>query len=122
MRFYSATRSMQVFGDLWHIEDAVGEGDVVVLATVDTGSLSPTVFTAMSTVAVVVSLAMARAWDRVAKALVPRAGAWGVLVLVTLVTLVGKLAFTDPLVLTLTCAVGQLALCCLLIVQRRSPS
>lgn len=39
--------------------------------------------------------------------------------LVTIATLALKLALVSALWLTLSCAVGQLALCCLLIVERQ---
>ncbi|MEM9458737.1 MAG: hypothetical protein AAGF11_31460 [Myxococcota bacterium] len=91
----------------------------VVLDALDTRALTPAAFALMSTGAVIISLAAARSWDRVAKALVPRAWAWSVLMLVTAAALVSKLLLTDALLLTLACALGQLALCCLLIVERR---
>lgn len=91
----------------------------IVLATVDTRALSPAAFALMSTGAVIISLTMARAWDRVAKALRPRAWAWSALMLATAAALASKLLLTEPLLLTLACALGQLALCCLLIVERR---
>lgn len=91
----------------------------IVLAALDTRALSSAQFALMSTAAVVASLAMARGWDRVAKALVPRAWAWSALMVVTAAAIASKLLLTHALWLTLACALGQLALCCLLIVERR---
>ncbi|MCA9650770.1 MAG: DUF1624 domain-containing protein [Myxococcales bacterium] len=90
----------------------------VVLELLDTGRWSSTSFTLACTAAVVVSLVLARRWDALAKSLQGRRGAWGALVLVAAVTLGLELVITTPLPHVMVAVVGQLALCCLLVVQR----
>lgn len=92
----------------------------IVLSAMDTHALSSWPFAGLSTAAVVLSLVLARRWDAVAKSLQGRSGAWAALVVITAVTLVLKLVLTNEAAHYVVSITGQLALCCLLVVQRPS--
>lgn len=89
---------------------------------IDTHSLTSWPFAGLSTAVMIISLLLARRWDAVAKSLQGRRWAWGVLVGFTALAVGLQLVITDVTAHHLVSIAGQLALCCLLVVQRPSAS
>ncbi|MEM7160198.1 MAG: heparan-alpha-glucosaminide N-acetyltransferase domain-containing protein [Myxococcota bacterium] len=92
----------------------------VVVWLVDTHALSSWAFAGLSTVVMAISLFLARRWDALAKSLRGRGSAWAMLVGLTALAIGLELVITDVFAHYVVSVSGQLALCCLLVVERPS--